>query len=67
MNYKINWQTTVPGITLIVGAILFFIIEQPELGGIAAIAGIGLLQAKAQNVTGTGDDAKTNQQIKNGE
>lgn len=51
MKHK-SWKTTISGAVLCVFAIVFFIMEKPIEGGMAAAAGIGLLSAKDGDVTG---------------
>jgi hypothetical protein len=51
MKFK-SWKTTISGAALCVFAIVFFLIDKPIEGGMAAVAGIGLLSAKDNNVTG---------------
>lgn len=47
-----SWKTTISGAMLCAFAIVLFIIEKPIEGGLAAMAGIGLLSAKDGDVTG---------------
>lgn len=55
-NQKINimtsWKTTLSGIACLGFACYLFFIKQTEVGFVAAAAGLGLLGAKDNNVTG---------------
>lgn len=60
-----NYLTTIPGILLVLAGI-FMLITDPTLKEVALsilLTGIGLLGAKAYNVTGVGDDAKTTTEV----
>lgn len=69
-----NWATTSAGIISIAGGILGLIRginmydETVIIASITAIlTGIGVMFSKQQNVTGVGDDARTQKEIEKGE